>query len=180
MAFEIINGDSLKVIFGNGDTIKAESDSVVTFTDGVILQGRLDGGFFNAIIRKFFTGESFFFQSLQGITRQGQNPPEAILASPCPGGIAVIQMVPGVNLSMKKGAFIACSDTVSISTSFQNSVTKGLFFLAMGFLTWRPPGVARWLLVAMEIYMSIFWPPAKSELLTMGMSLHGHPRSHLR
>ena len=51
---------SVRVDLPPGTHVCCESDAVVSFTQGVTVQGQLAGGFLGALARSFLTNESFF------------------------------------------------------------------------------------------------------------------------
>eukprot|EP00051_Salpingoeca_urceolata_P000369 m.33780 g.33780 ORF g.33780 m.33780 type:complete len:282 (-) comp10511_c0_seq1:127-972(-) len=132
--FSVVRGDTLKVVFERGDVVKAESNAVVTLRGALDLTGRMDGGIFGALARKLFTGESFFFQVLKA---QGRG--EALLAPVVPGDVVIEDIEHTGELLMQRGSFLACSDTVSITSELQRSPVKGLFS-GTGFFLLRAAG----------------------------------------
>ncbi|HYD17517.1 MAG TPA: TIGR00266 family protein [Patescibacteria group bacterium] len=119
-----IMGDSafplLRVTFGEGENIKAESGAMVAMSTNIRLTGKADGGIGKALGR-LFSGESFFMQQLEA---QG-GPGWALLAAGTPGEIATIDLRQGEQLSVQKGGYLAATPGIEVSTKVQG-LFKGM------------------------------------------------------
>lgn len=126
MRHEILYQQSFPIVrcdLTKGESIKAESDAMVTMSANLDVEGSAgDGGIIGGLARKFLTGESFFFQRITASRGSGS----VLLAPPEPGGIADIILDGSHGLRVKKNGFLAAEETVEIDTATQN-LSKGLF-----------------------------------------------------
>jgi uncharacterized protein (TIGR00266 family) len=113
-AFPIIQADLTK-----GETIKAESDAMVSMTNTIRLEGKLEGGVLAGVARRL-AGEKFFFQTLKAESGSGT----VLLAPSVPGGIIDIELDGTYGLSVQKDGFLASTEGIEIGTKMQN-LTKG-------------------------------------------------------
>lgn len=111
----------LKVYLNQGEAIKAESGAMVAMTRDLSLTGKMDGGFFKSIARRF-AGESFFLQQISA----ERGPGWALLAAAAPGEIAAVDVEEGKEWTVQKNGFLAGSPTVQVSTKVQ-SIWKGMW-----------------------------------------------------
>ena len=115
MDFEI-NGspdyEHLTVGLGPGDRIIAEGGSMAWMSEGVEVKARLLGGFFRALGRKMFGGESAFVGEYTHPTSGS-----ATFSPAIPGSIIHRQMR-GDSLILTGGAFMACTPDVRLRTKF--------------------------------------------------------------
>ncbi|MTI81290.1 MAG: TIGR00266 family protein [Firmicutes bacterium] len=112
----------LEVELGQGETMKAESDAMVSMSDTVDVEGKMDGGIIGGISR-VLAGEKFFFQTLTASRGSGK----VYLAPSTPGEIIDVELDGSYNLVVQKDGFLAGSSGLNISTQTQN--------LAQGFLS---------------------------------------------
>jgi uncharacterized protein (TIGR00266 family) len=123
MQWTITDTDAFPLIemtLDKGESIKADSGSMVAMSQHLELTGKMDGGFMKAIARRF-SGESFFMQSITA-----ENGPGWVhLASPVPGAITTIEIRPGQEYSVQKNGFLAGTSGIEVSTRVQ-SLTRGL------------------------------------------------------
>lgn len=136
MKYEIMGADAfpmLKVSLDAGQTVKAESNAMVSMSEGMELKGRFEGGAMQAIARKF-AGESFFLQHITATTRPGW----VMLAPFLPGTMEAVE-VKGETLCVQKGSFLAAGEDFEISSKVQN-IAKG-FFSGEGFFITKARGV---------------------------------------
>ncbi|MCE9506719.1 MAG: TIGR00266 family protein [Alphaproteobacteria bacterium] len=125
MKWEITGGSAfplLKFALEKGEGVKSQSGSMVAISDGLKLEGKVDGGIGKAIGR-MFSGESFFMQHIVAEARPGW----VLLASPVPGGITDIEIKPGQELTVQKNGFLAGTPGIEVSSKVQS--------LARGFLS---------------------------------------------
>ena len=124
MKWEITGGSAfplLKFALERGETVKAQSGAMVAISDGLKLEGKVDGGIGKAIGR-MFSGESFFMQHVLAEQRAGW----VLFASPVPGGIADVEIRQGQELTVQKNGFLAGTPGIEVSTKAQ-SLARGLF-----------------------------------------------------
>jgi uncharacterized protein (TIGR00266 family) len=95
-----------------GDRIVAESDAMASMSSSITLRTRWNGGFFGAILRRLFGGESLFVNEFS--TSSGG---ELVLTQPYPGDIECIELR-GQSIYLQSGAFVACDPDVQLSVSY--------------------------------------------------------------
>lgn len=95
-----------------GDSIVAESDAMASMSSSISLRTRWNGGFFGAILRRLFGGESLFVNVFFTATRG-----ELVLTQPTPGDIECVDLK-GQALYLQSGAFVACDPSVELGVSF--------------------------------------------------------------
>lgn len=111
----------LEVHLRAGQTIKAQSDAMVSMQPSVDVEGKLEGGLLGGLGR-MLSGESFFFQTLRAARGAG----EALLAPAQPGDLLPIHLDGSQSYILQKDGFLAASEGVQISTTAQN-LSRGLF-----------------------------------------------------
>lgn len=125
MKYEILHPDAFPVVncyLERGESIKAESDAMVTMSANLDVAGSMGkGGILGGLARKFLTGESFFFQRITA-TRGAGN---VLLGHPAPGGIADVVLDGSYGLRVQKDGFMASEETIEIDTAMQN-LAQGL------------------------------------------------------
>ena len=117
----------LKVLMKAGETIQNESDALVSKTDTVALEARMEGGVFGALGRAFLHQESVFLQHLTCGQASGraihfngtQYDGECLVANHCKGDLAVVRVSHERPVLISKGAFLCAEDTVQTSTARQ-------------------------------------------------------------
>ena len=112
-----------------GDSIIAESGAMASMSANVDIKTRFNGGFFNAILRKVFGGESLFINSFHS-----NSDAEVVLTQTTPGEISEIELQ-GTTLCLQPGAFIACDPTVRLQLAWAGFASwfggEGLFRLKL-------------------------------------------------
>lgn len=139
MRYEIMQPGAfafLKIQLEAGESIKAESDAMMSMSGHVVVEGKMEGGLLGGLARSFLSGESMFFQKL---TAKGA-PGEAVLAPAIPGDIATCELN-GNSLFITSGGFLAAETTVDIETKMQN-LGKG-FFSGSGLFVVKASGRGR-------------------------------------
>jgi uncharacterized protein (TIGR00266 family) len=124
MQFEIMQPGSfalLKINLDANETVKAESDAMMSMSSNIVLKSKMEGGLLGGLARSLLSGESLFFQTL---TAQDQ-PGEVVLAPALPGDVTAYQLS-GKTLYIQSGGFLAAESSVEIDTKMQN-LGKGLF-----------------------------------------------------
>jgi len=123
----------LKVQLSKGETLKAESDAMVSMDSTIDVEGKMDGGLLSGIGR-MLAGEKFFFQTLSA--RRG--PGEVLLAPAIPGDIVDVELDGSYSLVVQKDGFFAGSMGIEVSSKMQN-LMQGLFS-GEGFFTLKVSG----------------------------------------
>lgn len=111
----------VQAVLQSGESIKAESDAMVTMSSTIDVEGSMEGGVFQGIGR-MLSGEKFFFQTLTA--RRGKG--EVLLAPSIPGGIQDVELDGSYGLCVQKDGFLAGTQGIVVSTQMQN-LTRGLF-----------------------------------------------------
>jgi uncharacterized protein (TIGR00266 family) len=110
-----------------GDSVVTESDAMASMSSSISLRTRWSGGFFSAILRRLFGGESLFVNEFS--TTSGG---ELVLTQPTPGDIECIELR-GQSLFLQPGAFIGCDPTVDMGLGYAGIASliarEGLFRL---------------------------------------------------
>jgi len=122
MEWEIKGDTSFPILNFNlkqGEAIKSQPGSLMAMSDGIILEGKVDGGIGKAIGR-MFSGESFFTQHIVA-----QKPGWAIISTTAPGDIVEIKLSPGKKILVQKEGFLAGTEGIEVSSKMQ-SMVKGL------------------------------------------------------
>ncbi len=112
---------ALQVNLQKGETVKAERNAMMAMCGNLTLSARMDGGFLRGLARKF-SGESFFFQEI----RAEQAPGWVMLAPVTPGGIIAVELDGKTGITAEKGAFLAASENVAVSSKMQG-IGKAIF-----------------------------------------------------
>ncbi|MET0391469.1 MAG: TIGR00266 family protein [Polyangiales bacterium] len=95
-----------------GERIVAESDAMASMSSAIRVSTRWSGGFFSAVLRKLFGGESLFVNEF-GTDSEG----DLVLTQPAPGDIECLDLRGGA-LFLQAGAFLACDPSVQLGLGF--------------------------------------------------------------
>jgi len=115
MQTEIRNRPSfanILVRLSQGDRIVAESDAMASMSSAITLRTRWNGGFFAAVLRRLFGGETLFINEF---TTASQG--DLVLTQPVPGDIECVDLK-GQTLYLQPGAFLACDPTVELGLGY--------------------------------------------------------------
>ncbi len=117
------------------EEIRVESGSMVSMTEGITLQTRMEGGFLRSIQRAVLGGESFFLNIFKAPSFGGQ----INLAPTLPGDMMILEMQGGPRdtLLIQSGAFIASSLGIEVDTKWGGART---FFASEGLIMLRAMG----------------------------------------
>ncbi len=109
-----------------GESIRAESGAMVSMSDGIEMETKMQGGFLKALGRSLLSGESFFMN-----TFKTANGGEINLAPALPGDMFVLDL--DKPMLIQSGSFVASESTVDIDTKFGGAkmffASEGLFLL---------------------------------------------------
>lgn len=111
----------VQVNLGKGESIKAESDAMVTMSNTIGIEGSMEGGLLKGIGR-MLAGEKFFFQILTAQSGSG----EVLLAPSIPGGIVDVELDGSYDLNVQKDGFLAATQGITVNTQMQN-LARGVF-----------------------------------------------------
>ena len=123
MNYEIKGGDAfplLKVSLSQGEALKAESNSMVTMSGNLEIEGKFDGGLGKAIARKL-AGESAFLQKISAEKGAGV----VHLGTFLPASIKNVELK-GSTLQVQQGSFLAADTEIDVSAKVQ-SLSKMIF-----------------------------------------------------
>lgn len=125
MQYEILYPDAFPVIrcqLQQGESLKAESDAMVSMSATLDVTGGMDGGLLSGLARRVLAGESFFFQKIVA----SRGPGTVLLGHAAPGGIIDVELDGSYALRVQKNGFLAATDSIQVDTAMQN-LTQGLF-----------------------------------------------------
>ncbi|MDY6782108.1 MAG: TIGR00266 family protein [Cyanobacteriota bacterium] len=115
-----------------GDSIIAEAGAMASMNAELSMTTQLSGGFFNALLRKFFGGETLFINQFTNKTRQ---PLTLVLTQAVIGDIEAIELR-GKQICFQPGAYIAHTPGVKMSVHWAGIKSwfagEGLFKLKLG------------------------------------------------
>jgi uncharacterized protein (TIGR00266 family) len=137
---------TLQVNLAEDEGIKAESGAMITMSDTIDVDSKMERGLLGGLTRKLLTGETLFFQSLKASRGAG----EVLLASAYPGEIEILELDGSEEYLLQKDGFLAAEEGIEISTKAQN-LTKGLFS-GEGFFVMRVSGKGK---IAISTYGGI-------------------------
>lgn len=150
---------TLQVNLEQGEAVKAESGAMITMSETMNVDSKLEKGLLGSLTRKLLTGESLFFQTLTA----SRGPGEVMLASAYPGEIHVLELDGSEEYILQKDGFLAAEESIEISTKAQN-LTKGLFS-GEGFFVMRVSGTGK---IAISTYGGIHKlsvPPGETRII---------------
>ena len=137
----------LHVSLTRGESIYCESDAMVMMEDNLDLSSSVQGGIFQAAMRRFTNGESFFQERIEAKRGDG----DCLLSPSLPGAIQILD-VGARQYNLSDGAYIAASSGVQITAHMQN-VGNALFADSGGFFIGQTSGNGQ---VAVGGFGSIF------------------------
>ena len=145
----------LHVSMQKGDKVFAESDAMVMMDANLELVGRMQGGVVNALARRIANDESMFLQELTA----PNGPGDALFAPASPGDMEILE-VGGTQYIVNDGAFVLCTENVSLETKFQNPF-NALFSGTGGFIISRTTGTGQVVVAGLGAIFSIDVEPGK-------------------
>jgi uncharacterized protein (TIGR00266 family) len=112
-----------------GEKVVAESDAMASMSTGIEMTTRWSGGFFGAVMKRVFGGESLFVNEFTA-----KESSELVLTQPMPGDIEVIELN-GTSLFLQPGAFLACESGIRLGLKWAGLASliggEGLFRLVV-------------------------------------------------
>jgi uncharacterized protein (TIGR00266 family) len=129
---EIITRDrpafaNLHVKMNAGDRITAEADAMASMSTTLTIKTRWNGGFFGAVLRRIFGGETLFINEFIA-----NAPGELVLTQPFPGDIECMELN-GTSLFLQPGAYLASESGVKLGVQWAGFTSwiggEGLFRL---------------------------------------------------
>ena len=125
MNYKILYTEAFPIVechLERGESIKAESDAMISMSPNIDVEGKLEGGILSGLARKFLSNESMFFQELTA--RRGAG--KVLFSHAYPGGIIDVELDGSYGLTIQKDGFLASTQGIEISTKTQN-LSRGLF-----------------------------------------------------
>ncbi|MDB4979059.1 MAG: hypothetical protein JWM56_1245 [Candidatus Peribacteria bacterium] len=104
---------ALQCILNQGESIQAESGSMLAMDATATIEGNMQGGALQALSRAFLTNESFFVTTITA----NQNDAEVYLAPRTPGDIEVID-ISNEEFLVQGGSFLASVGAVETNAKF--------------------------------------------------------------
>lgn len=118
----------LKLRLDSGQSIKSEAGVMVYMSSGMGVETKMGSGFFSALARKFFGGESFFFNTYTAPSSGG----EIGLAPDLPGDIVDLDLG-GKSIFVQSGSYLASDSGIQVVSKFGGIRSllggEGLFLL---------------------------------------------------
>ena len=115
-----------------GEEIRVESGALVSMTEGVQLQTRMEGGVLRSLQRTVFGGESFFLNIYRAPDFGGQ----INLAPILPGDMMILKLE-DESLLVQSGSYVASSLGIEIDATWSGART---FFASEGLIMLRAQG----------------------------------------
>ena len=137
MEYKILYPEAFPIVecsLRHGEAIKAESDAMIAMDATVDVEGKMEGGVLGGIMRRVFTGESFFLQRLVASRGAGK----VLFGHPLPGGIMDVALDGSYGMIVQKGGFLAAEETVNVDSKMQG-LMQG-FFSKEGFFLLKLTG----------------------------------------
>ena len=118
---------NIHVKLNAGESILAESDAMASMSSSLTIKTRWNGGFFRALLKKIFGGETLFINEFVA-----SEPSELVLTQPFPGDIECMELN-GNSLYLQPGAYLASDPNVKLGISWAGFASwiggEGLFRL---------------------------------------------------
>ena len=120
---------TLFVTLNPGENIIAEAGAMASMSAHTRMRTRFNGGFFRAILRRVFGGESLFLNEFY-CAESSEKPASLVLTQPTPGDVCAITLR-GNTLCLQPGAFIACTSGIKLRLAWAGFASwfggEGLF-----------------------------------------------------
>ncbi len=127
-----------KVQLNPGEEIRVEAGSMVSMSDGMSIETKMQGGLLKSLARSVLGGESFFVNIYRAPAQGG----EITLAPALPGDLSLLDIA-DESLMVQSGAFVASGMGVNVDTSWGGSKT---FFASEGLVMLKATGTGPLLL----------------------------------
>lgn len=117
MQYEIQGSPSftaLHIVLEPGEKLFAQPGSMTSMDAGIELTAGLNGGFPQALVRKFLGGESLFRSTFRNTSSQ---PQRLVLTQGVPGDIRALEMQDGLVWNLQSSAFLACQPGVKLGVA---------------------------------------------------------------
>lgn len=117
-----------------GEKVIAEAGAMQSMSAELGIKAKSNGGFFSALGKKLFGGESFF---VNHFINESGSPQRVTIAQDVPGEIIVLDLTEGKDLSLQKGAYLASTEGVKLRTSWAGFIS---WFSGEGLVKLRATG----------------------------------------
>ena len=142
-----------------GEEIRAESGAMVSMSEEIEMETKMQGGFFKALGRSFLSGESFF----QNTFRAGSAGGEINLAPALPGDMFVLNL--DRSMLVQSGSYVASESGVEIDTKFGGAKT---FFASEGLFLLKASGSGKLLLSSFGAIHEVNLAPGQKYVVDTG------------
>lgn len=139
MEYKIINEHNFPVLqvgMNSGESFRLETGSMVSMTDGIILEGKRNGSFMGALGKSLLGGENFFLTT----AKSSSNDQTLDLAPKGFGSIRKIELDGQKNWFLEDGVFLACDHSIEIDVMRQRGVAAPMFAGSGGFFVLKTSG----------------------------------------
>ncbi len=133
MKYKIRYKPSFAAIFvtlAPGESITAEAGAMTSMDGQLSMKTEFSGGFFSALMKKFFGGESLF---VNRFINQTQSPLQVVLTQPTIGDIEAIELQSDREICFQSGAYIAHTKGIKVGVGWAGFASwfagEGLFKL---------------------------------------------------
>lgn len=113
-----------------GESLVAEADAMASMSTHIDMTTRWNGGFFKAILRRLFGGETLFVNEFS--CPKSQSSVDLVLTQPTPGDIQSLELKGNV-MYLQRGAYIASTPGVTLGLGWAGLASwfggEGLFRL---------------------------------------------------
>lgn len=152
----------LHVSLTRGESIFCESDAMVMMEDPLDLTGRMQGGLFQAVMRRMANGESFFQQQITAARGDG----DCLLSPNLPGGMEILD-VGTTQYCVSDEAYVAATEGVQVTAQMQ-SLGNAIFGGTGGFFIGRSSGTGKLVVSGFGSIFSLDVTPGKSVIIDNG------------
>jgi uncharacterized protein (TIGR00266 family) len=152
----------LHVSLAKGESIYCESDAMVMMEDTLDLSGRMQGGIFQAVMRRLTNGESFFQQHIKAVRGDG----DCLLSPNLPGGMEVLN-VGAAQYCISDEAYVAATEGVQVTAQMQ-SLGNAIFAGTGGFFIGHSSGSGKLVVSGFGSIFSLDVTPNKSMVIDNG------------
>ena len=123
---------SIFLTINPGEKITAEAGAMISMDSGLTMTTEFSGGFFSALLKSLFGGESLFVNIFKNNT---QKPLQLVLSQSTIGDIVCINLEGGKELCLQPGGYIAHTTGVNIAVAWAGFKSwfsgEGLFKLKL-------------------------------------------------
>lgn len=118
MQSEILGGPSFSHVhidLAPGESVITESGAMQAMGPSIEQSAKMNGGFFSALGKRMFGGESFFVNEF---ANSGSATERVTIAQDVPGQVIEMKLSGGQEICLQKGAFLAATEGVKLSTAW--------------------------------------------------------------